>query len=78
MTLQEYIEANRLFWIEKGHLLPLHWTEESIQSILQSYFPRVWYNEESYVSEVGFEEALTSRLSLIQSNLSCLSFTLLL
>jgi len=63
MTLDEHKEANRLFWIIKGHLIPLHWDEKSIRSIYNSYFERVWINTESYYREDGFDEAWNNRLS---------------
>jgi len=47
-------EAYRLFWLVKGHLNTTH---ECILDSYDSYFKRVWYNEESYIHEDGFEEA---------------------
>jgi len=49
-------EAYRLFWLVKGHLNTTH---ECIIDSYDSYFKRVWYNEESYIHENGFEEAWT-------------------
>ena len=63
MTLSDYKEANRLFWIIKGHLIPIHWDEKSIHSVYNSYFERVWKNEESYTKEIGFAEAWQQRLN---------------
>jgi hypothetical protein len=57
MTLSEYKETCRLFWIVKGHLPPIHWDEAALWSIHDSYFDRVWKNEESYSKEEGFKEA---------------------
>lgn len=50
-------EAYRLFWIVKGHL---NASEQCILDCYDSYFKRVWYNEESYIHEQGFEEAWSS------------------
>ena len=47
-------EAYRLFWIVKGHF---NATEQCILDCYDSYFKRVWYNEEAYLHEDGFEEA---------------------
>lgn len=57
MTKEEYKEANRLFWIIKGHLIPEHWDEKAVLSVYNSYFDRVWVNTEAYYREDGFEEA---------------------
>jgi len=47
-------EACRIFWIVKGHLKA---TESCILNSYDSYFKRVWYMEEAYYREEGFEEA---------------------
>ena len=47
-------EAYRIFWIVKGHF---NASEECILSCYDSYFKRVWYNEEPYIHSEGFEEA---------------------
>lgn len=53
-------EANRLFWIVKGHLIPQSWSEETTEDMIQDYTKRIWYNEEAYLQEEGFEEAWQS------------------
>lgn len=59
----EYIEeANRLHWIVKGHLIPLHYSEKDIISIYDSYTLRIWGNIEAYVHEEGFEEVWAERI----------------
>jgi hypothetical protein len=57
MTKEQYKEANRLFWIIKGRLIPEQWDEKAVLSVYNSYFDRVWVNTESYYREDGFEEA---------------------
>lgn len=47
-------EAYRIFWIVKGHL---NAPEQCIYDCYDSYFKRVWYMEESYAHENGFEDA---------------------
>lgn len=54
-------EANRIFWMEKGHLIPVHWDDQSIKSVYDSYFQRLWYKEETLYREEGFEEAWRQR-----------------
>lgn len=57
MTLKEIKEANRFMWLIKGTLIPLGYSRDNVNSIFKSYFKRIWYNEESYIHEEGFEEA---------------------
>ena len=47
-------EVYRIFYIVKGHL---NASESCIFNCYDSYFKRVWYNEESYLHQDGFEEA---------------------
>ena len=47
-------ECCRLFWMVKGHL---NTSEETIRSSYNGYFKRLWYNNEAYIKEEGFEEA---------------------
>ena len=54
MTLDEVKDAYRLFWQVKGHLNTSH---ETIMSCKDSYFKRLWNNEEAYIHTDGFEEA---------------------
>lgn len=63
MTQAEIKEANRYYWIVKGHLIPDTWKEKEIHSIYESYFPRLWGNHENVVNEDGFEEAWNKRLA---------------
>lgn len=52
-------EAYRIFWMVKGHF---NATESCILSCYDSYFKRLWYNEEAYLYEEGFEEAYKATL----------------
>ncbi len=63
MTLSELKEANRLFWIVKGHLIPDSWSVQTIRSMENSYFERLWGNHENTVHEDGFEEAWSKKMS---------------
>ena len=47
-------QCYRLLWIIKGHI---NMSEADVLAAYEGYFKRVWYNEESWVSEEGFEEA---------------------
>ena len=47
-------QAYRLVWIVKGHLAA---NDETAFDSYTGYFKRVWYMEEAYVAEQGFEEA---------------------
>ncbi len=53
MTDIEIKEANRLFWIIKGHLIPDSWSDSEIASISESYFRRIWGNHEACYREEG-------------------------
>ena len=50
-------EANRLNWILKGKLIDVSWSDESVENTYNSYFKRLWGNNEVYIHEDGFEEA---------------------
>lgn len=60
MDAKDVKEANRLFWIVKGTLIPEHFTEKNIKWVLDSYTRRVWHNEE--VNDEGFDEAWQKKL----------------
>lgn len=63
MTAFEHKEANRYYWIVKGHLIPDSWSENDIMSIYNSYFERIWGNHENCVNEHGFEAAYIKKYS---------------
>jgi len=54
-------EANRFYWIVKGHLIPESWSEDQVLKIYDSYMVRIWGNHEAIVHEEGFEEAWNER-----------------
>lgn len=47
-------EKCRVFYIVKGHLTGVD--KETIEQSYDSYFKRLWYNEEAYISQKGFEK----------------------
>ena len=57
-------EANRLFWIVKGHLIPEQEPDYVVEGYLESYFKRLWNNESGCMEEYeeGFERAYNERL----------------
>ena len=62
MSPEDLKEANRLYWIVKGMLIPQTWDEKSIASILRSYTEREWHNHEATsVHEEGFAQAWKDR-----------------
>jgi hypothetical protein len=63
MTLAERKEANRYYWIVKGHLIPESWQDKEVRSVLDGYFTRIWGNHENVVHEDGFEEAWQARVN---------------
>lgn len=54
-------EANRYFWIVKGHLIPKSEPDHIIEGYFDSYFKRLWNNESQCLDlyEQGFEQAYT-------------------
>ena len=54
-------EANRYNWIIKGKLIDISWTDDAIEKTYDSYFKRLWGNNESYIHEEGFNEAYAAR-----------------
>ena len=56
-------EANRLFWLVKGHLIPISEPDNIVEGYYESYFKRLWNNESQCLSEYekGFEQAYKLR-----------------
>jgi hypothetical protein len=56
-------EANRFFWIVKGHLIPISEPDDVVEGYYESYFKRLWNNESQCLSdyEHGFEQAYKAR-----------------
>ena len=56
-------EANRYFWLVKGHLIPKQESDEIVEGYYNSYFKRLWNNESQCldVYERGFEAAYKTR-----------------
>jgi hypothetical protein len=56
-------EANRYFWLVKGHLIPKQESDEIVEGYYNSYFKRLWNNESQCldVYERGFEAAYAAR-----------------
>ena len=54
-------EANRLNWIIKGKLIDRSWSDREVEKTYNSYFKRLWGNNEIYQHELGFEAAYKAR-----------------
>ena len=56
-------EANRLFWLVKGHLIPISEPDDIVEGYYESYFKRLWNNESGCLDqyEHGFEQAWKAR-----------------
>lgn len=56
-------EANRLFWLVKGHLIPISEPDDVVEGYYESYFKRLWNNESQCLNdyERGFEQAWKAR-----------------
>ena len=55
-------EANRLNWMIKGKLIDVSWSDIEVEKTYDSYFKRLWGNNESYIHEDGFEDAYEQRV----------------
>ena len=60
-TSFERREANRMYWMVKGMLIPECWSDKDIKGIYESYINRLWGNHENCVHEDGFEQAWNTR-----------------
>ena len=55
-------EANRLNWLVKGHLISKSESDKTVEHIYESYFKRLWNNNErSEYGAIGFEAAYKAR-----------------
>jgi hypothetical protein len=61
MTHEQLKWANQLFWMVKGHLIPLSWPEKDIIDMEHSYTKRLWGNHEAQYHLDGFEAAWAKR-----------------
>lgn len=61
MTKFQLKEANRFYWMVKGHLIPESWKEKDIMSVYDSYMKRLWGNHEAHIHAAGFEAAWKAR-----------------
>ncbi len=58
MTPAERKEANRYYWIVKGHLIPETWQDKEVRSVLDGYLIRIWGNHENVVLKAIVEVTL--------------------
>ena len=55
-------EANRLNWLIKGKLIDRSWSDEAVEKTYDSYFKRLWGNNERMeYGATGFEAAYKAR-----------------
>ena len=54
-------EANRFNWMIKGQLINRKESDSTVEHIYESYFKRLWNNNENYIHESGFETAWKAR-----------------
>ena len=57
MTEEQRKECYKMFYMVKGHIGCTDWQDKDLESMRDSYFKRLWYNEEAYIYAQGFEEA---------------------
>jgi len=63
-------EANRRFWLVKGHLIPKTESDETVVGYYDSYLKRLWNNESGCLEdyEEGFEAAYKEREAEVLSD----------
>ena len=59
-------EANRFYWIVKGHLIPDEWSDKDVEGIYDSYMKRIWGNHENIVHESDFEAAWNDKYDTVE------------
>lgn len=55
-------EANRFNWMIKGQLIDISESDATVERLYDSYFKRLWGNNESYIHETGFNAAYEYRV----------------
>jgi len=62
MTLEELKEVNKMFFAVKGQLFPTQYTTDEMRSVYDSYFKRLWGNNErnEYIRD-EFEQVWETR-----------------
>ena len=61
MTQEELKKVNEMFYAVKGHLFPIEYTVNEMRSVYESYFNRMWGNDEFYTHIENFEEVWDNR-----------------
>lgn len=60
MSEEDRKECFKIFFMVKGHIGCSSWSDEELLSMRDSYFKRLWYNEEAYIYAQGFEDAYSN------------------
>lgn len=68
-------DKNELFWSVKGHMIPDSWSPEAIDEMYDSYFKRMWNNNEYIYHTVGFEKAWKDKLADEKKSLELINLT---
>jgi|TARA_B110000908_G_scaffold44907_1_gene54675 hypothetical protein len=61
MNIDELKKVNEMFWAVKGQMFPTEYAPKEMRRIYDSYFKRMWGNNEFYLHLEGFEEAWNNR-----------------
>jgi len=59
-------EANKMHYRVKGHLIPDGWSDSDIVSMYDSYFKRMWGNNEGQSSADQFEKVWQNKLLQVE------------
>ena len=61
MTQEELKKVNKMFYAVKGHLFPIEYSENEMRVVYESYFNRMWGNNEFYIHVEDFDAVWDSR-----------------
>jgi hypothetical protein len=57
IIIKELKEWNRIYWMEKNRMMPLHWSIRDMKTAYEKYFPRVWNTFDTEDTTEEFENA---------------------
>ncbi|MDA9374114.1 hypothetical protein N9R43_01895 [bacterium] len=67
MDLIELKKVNEMFFAVKGHLFPTTYTVNEMRSVYNSYFTRMWGNNEFYLHVEQFEDVWKNRTAWLNA-----------
>ena len=62
MNLDEHKKVNEMFYAVKGHLFPEQYSANEMRTVYDSYFKRMWGNNEYCNHIENFEDVWSTRI----------------